>query len=251
MMGSAMLGSTPTTDRNGGEPALSLTKRLTDYSDPGSFGSRLRRRRIQWLVGLVRAAHEKRGAVSVLDLGGTAAYWRAFPTDTLEQCNVSITLLNLPEPDVHPVPLPPRFRAVDGDACRLVDYEDQSVDIVHSNSVLEHVGGWAQMEAFAKEVRRVGRAYFVQTPNFWFPMEPHFMMPGFHWLPKPARVWLVQQAAFGHRRRQESVAAAVRIVESVDLIDRSMFRSLFPDADHVTERFFMLPKSLMAIKKAV
>ncbi len=227
-----------------------LTKRLTDYTDPNSFASRLRRRRIQGLVGLVRAAHATRGEVTVLDLGGTAAYWRAFPTDVLEQCDVCVTLLNLPDSEVQPVPLPARFRAVEGDACRLVNYQDRSVDIVHSNSVLEHVGGWTQMESFAREVRRVGKAYFVQTPNFWFPIEPHFMMPAFHWLPKPARVWLVQRAGFGHLRRQESVAEAARLIESIELIDRSMFRSLFPDAEHVTERFFGLPKSLLAIRKA-
>jgi hypothetical protein len=226
-----------------------LTKRLTDYTDPRSFGSRMRQRRMQGLVDLVRAAHARRGTVSILDLGGTAAYWRAFPAEVLDACDVRVTLLNLPDSEVQPVALSPRFIAVEGDACRLDGYPDRSVDIVHSNSVLEHVGGWRPMEAFAHEVRRVGRAYFVQTPNFWFPMEPHFMTPGFQWLPKPVRVWLVQRAALGHLERQRSVSDAVRLVESIDLVDRAMFRSLFPDADHVTERFLGLPKSLLAIRR--
>ena len=75
------------------------------------------------------------------------------------------------------------------------------------------------------------------------------MMLDFHWLPRQARVRLVQQAGFGHLRRQESVAEAARLIESIELIDRSMFRSLFPDAEHVTERFFGLPKSLLAIRR--
>ena len=141
MMASTMLGPRTSSEEIGGEPGLSLIKRLTDYTDPNSFGSRLRRRRIQALVSLVPAAHAKRDAVTVLDLGGTAAYWRAFPTDTLEQCDVCVTLLNLPDSEVQRTPMPLRFRFVEGDACRLVNYQDRSVDIVHSNSVLEHVGG--------------------------------------------------------------------------------------------------------------
>jgi Methyltransferase domain len=229
---------------------MTLARRLTDYTDPDSFASRLRRRRMGGLVSLVRDAYQRTGPVSILDLGGTGAYWRAFPREILEECQVSVTLLNLPDPEAQPVELPPRFRAVEGDACHLVAYEDRSVDIVHSNSVIEHVGDWTRMEAFASEVRRVGKAYFVQTPNFWFPVEPHALAPLFHWLPRPLRVWLLLHVGLGHLERQESVADAARVVGSIELLDRRMLRALFPDASVQTERFCRLPKSLIAIKTA-
>jgi hypothetical protein len=228
---------------------MTLARRLTDYTDPDSFASRLRRRRLMALVSLVREAYRLRGAVRVLDLGGTVAYWRAFPTELFGECRISITLLNLPDSEIQPIAVPPGFELLPGDGCRMPQYGEASFDIVHSNSVIEHVGDWERMEAFASEIRRVGRAYFVQTPNFWFPVEPHFMVPFFQWLPRPTRVLLMRRFALGHFPRQRTVAEAARIVDSIRLLDRRLFGALFPDADITTERYFGLPKSLVAIRR--
>ena len=67
-----------------------------------------------------------------------------------------------------------------GDACDLAGYPDRSVDLVHSNSVIEHVGGWPRMAAMAGELMRVARAGWVQTPAWEFPIEPHFHAPLVH-----------------------------------------------------------------------
>jgi len=76
------------------------------------------------------------------------------------------------------------FKFFEADGCNLAAFADHSFDIAHSNSVLEHVGSWARMVQFAKEVSRVSEKYFVQTPNYWFPIEPHFVTPFFQWFPK-------------------------------------------------------------------
>lgn len=76
---------------------------------------------------------------------------------------------------------------VHGDA-RDLPFADASFDYVVSNAVIEHVGGpdgAQQMIAESDRVARVG--YLHTTPNRWFPIEPHVMMPLLHWLPERAR----------------------------------------------------------------
>jgi SAM-dependent methyltransferase len=76
----------------------------------------------------------------------------------------------------------PRIAYAQGDACAL-PFEDGTFDVVHSNAVIEHVGGRARQEAFVREALRVGRRVFVTTPNRWFPVEVHTALPFVHWLP--------------------------------------------------------------------
>ena len=85
-------------------------------------------------------------------------------------------------------------------------------------------------------------------PAFSFPMEPHFGMPYFHWLPEPARVWMLQHFALGHYPRLPDLRDAIRCHENVRLISRRQFAFLFPDASIERERFLGLTKSLMAVR---
>jgi SAM-dependent methyltransferase len=56
-------------------------------------------------------------------------------------------------------------------------------DIVFSNAVIEHVGSRAAQAAFVQELCRVGKAFFITTPNRWFPVEHHSGLPLLHFLP--------------------------------------------------------------------
>ena len=125
----------------------------------------------------------------------------------------------------------------------------QELTIAHCNSVIEHVGDWQRMVSFARELSRVAPRHFVQTPNYWFPIEPHFMMPFFHWFPKPVRLWLVLHFNLGFWRKANTIDEAMRIIEHARLLTKKMFRELFPEYTIVLERFFLLPKSILAIKK--
>ena len=110
----------------------------------------------------------------VLDNGGSEFNW------ALAACHPQLTILNLR------FRFPPgsdRTRFLAGDA-RCLPFHSESFDIVYSNSVIEHVGDDRDIHRFAHEVRRVGKAYYVQTPNRWFPVEPHYLAPLIHFLPK-------------------------------------------------------------------
>lgn len=224
-------------------------KKLVNYNDPNSFASRLRRKRAQRLAEVVAAITRARGSCRILDVGGTHAYWNIFADSWFAEFNVSITLLNL-----EAVPVPEnardRFSSVAGDACRLAGYGNGEFDLVHSNSVIEHVGSWERMCSMAGEARRVGRNVYLQTPYFWFPIEPHFLTPFVHWLPMSARTWLAGKTAMGNWPRAANLDEAIRAQQSAVLLDKRMMNALFPDARVHFERFAGLPKSLIAIRTA-
>jgi hypothetical protein len=213
-----------------------LAKRVCNYGSQQSVGSELRAKRISPLLGLIEAAFKQNGYVSIIDIGGTEKYWGIVPREYLIAHNVKITIVNLPG-KVMPEDHGP-FNFVQADACNLARFGDKSFDIAHSNSVVEHVGDWECMVRFSEELSRVSKSYFVQTPNYWFPIEPHCMAPFFHWLPEPTRIWLVSRCQLGHWEKGASTTEAVRIVQSARLLNKRMLQSLFEDADVLTERFF-------------
>jgi hypothetical protein len=74
-----------------------------------------------------------------------------------------------------------QYVAADGRDLPFTDYE---FDFVHSSAVLEHVGSRQRQAKFLAEAWRVARkGIFITTPNRWFPVEFHTVMPFAHWLP--------------------------------------------------------------------
>ena len=132
-----------------------------------------------------------------------------------------------------------------GDATSLAGFANNSFDIVFSNSVLGHVGGWARQQQMAAEVRRVGRRYFVQTPNHRFPLDWRTMVPFFHWLAPSMQAWFFQRIRVGRYQRVHDPAAAAELAVRVRNITRSELRTLFPEATIVSERVCGLTKSFM------
>lgn len=222
-----------------------LAKSLSGFDDRRSFRYRLRMRRLVPLMRMIEDVHRTKGSVSIIDVGGTRRYWNLLPIDFLDRHRVAVTIVNLPG-DAMPAP-EPHFSYAQADGCHLAEVADGAYDIAHSNSVVEHVGDWSRMKQFASEIKRIAPRYVVQTPSYWFPVEPHCMTPVFHWLPKPWRVALVQRFGLGHWARASSVDEAVQIVESARLLDRGMFGALFPAATLLTERFLLLPKSYTVV----
>jgi hypothetical protein len=97
----------------------------------------------------------------------------------------------------------------------------------------------------AREVKRVGMRYFVQTPNKYFPIEPHFLFPCFQFLPVPVRTWLLQHFHLGWRGRVADPQAARASVNSVRLLTRAELTDLFPEASLFEEKLLGLTKSFV------
>jgi hypothetical protein len=91
----------------------------------------------------------------------------------------------------------PSVRVVRADG-RELPFEDAAFDLGFSNAVVEHVaGGREGQRRFVAELCRVARRVFVTTPNRWFPLDPHTLLPFAHWLPPgPARERLFHARGF-------------------------------------------------------
>jgi hypothetical protein len=81
----------------------------------------------------------------------------------------------------------PLVHAVRADG-RELPFADGTFELGFSNAVVEHVaGGRDGQRRFVHELCRVARRVFVTTPNRWFPLEVHTLLPLVHWLPEGAR----------------------------------------------------------------
>lgn len=197
----------------------------------------MRRARFGFFLSLLE---QLRGHVEILDIGGTQEYWDLMTGG--EPGDVRVTLLNIEHQQV----TSRHFVSAVGDAREMPEFHDKSFDVVFSNSVIEHVGNYASQKSMADEVMRVGKRFFVQTPNKRFPVEPHFLFPFFQYLPVSMRAQLVHRFDVGWYKRIPSIDAARAEVSSIQLLTRSRFASLFPGAAIYEEKFFGLTKSFVA-----
>jgi hypothetical protein len=171
----------------------------------------------------------------ILDVGGTALNWN------LLSAHPQVTFLNLPSSgEAHIV----------GDG-RYLPFRDRSFDIVFSNSVIEHISSPEDQCRFAEEVRRTGKAYWVQTPDRRFPVEPHLVTPFLHWLPKRVRIAIARRFTFWsllERPSPDRWEYYIRhCAEEVRLLGTRELQALFPEARIIRERFLGLSKSLIAV----
>ncbi|PYU40322.1 MAG: SAM-dependent methyltransferase [Acidobacteria bacterium] len=213
-------------------------RQLADVSNPSSFSNRMRFRRFQLFESLIATLPRP---LRILDVGGTNLFWEN--RDWVNRDDIQIVTLNLQaEPKSFS-----NIESVIGDATDLSQFADASFDIVFSNSVIEHLFTLENQRRMAAEVQRVGKAIWVQTPNFWFPIEPHFLVPGWQWLPTEVRVRLIRRWRCGHRGPCTEPVRARQLVTEVRLMTRAELRQAFPGADLVPERFLGLAKSWVVI----
>jgi hypothetical protein len=118
--------------------------------------------------------------------------------------------------------------------------------------VIEHVGTRADQQRFADEVRRVGRSYWIQTPNRRFPVELHLMLPLIHYFPKGLQRAIVTRFTVWQylvRPHEAERASYVNhFLSDLNLLDAHALQLLFPNATILRERMAGLSKSLVAVR---
>ena len=205
-----------------------------------SLQRRFRARRMKLLARAVGLTPQMR----VLDVGGTIEIWRLAPVMP------RVVLLNQA---FWPHQMEAAEGVILGDGTRL-PFADQSFDLVFSNSVIEHVGDQAAQTRFAREIARVGKRYWVQTPNRYFPIEHHLWTPLVHWLPRAWQRAIVRRFSIWRLVTKHNAAEREFYVnhylDTIRLLSAPELAALFPGAAIVRERSFGWTKSLVAWKSS-
>jgi Methyltransferase domain len=113
----------------------------------------------------------------------------------------------------------PQVRAVRADG-RSLPFADGEFDLGFSNAVLEHVGGERDQRQFVHELCRVAHRVFLATPNRWFPLDPHTLLPFAHWLPRAPR-----ERVYRALRREQGLG--------VELLGPHHLLELFPNSSRL------------------
>ena len=215
---------------------------LTNAENGGSLSAKLRTKRFNLFKSLF---HQSSVPLKILDVGGRETIWvREGFCDPDSSDRVQITILNVKQEPI----TAPNVVSVVGDARNMSQFADDEFDIVFSNSVIEHVGDYDDQMLMAREVQRVGKKYFVQTPNLYFPIEPHFMYPCFQFLPLQFKVWILLNIGRRHRK-VETREKALRIANEIKLLSKRDFGGVVPQATIFEEKSWGLSKAFIAYEK--
>jgi len=202
-----------------------------------SINQKFREKRFNFFTTLLEGIKSDE-PIQILDIGGTEIYWERMKFTANN--NVIITLLNL-----ETVPTKNNnFISIKGDACDLSSFKDKQFDIVFSNSVIEHLFSIDNQKKMANEAMRVGKFYFVQTPNYFFPIEPHWLFPFFQFFPSKTRVFLTKNFDLGHYKKSVNKEDAIKRVNEVKLLTEKQMKKLFPRGKVYRETFLSLVKSI-------
>lgn len=208
-----------------------LRSRTTSWAANSDAIRRGRERRYQLFVKLCAVQPDER----ILDVGaGQGAALERFNTVN------PIVAVDLVAPTASGWMGQANVEVGQADGTRL-PFADREFPVVFSNSVIEHVPKELQ-QAFASEVRRVSERYYVQTPNKWFPIEPHYQLPLVQFLPERLMKALNRRFSFGWREKGRW--------EPIKLLSARELQRLFPDAEIHRERVLGLTKSLMAVRRS-
>ena len=216
-----------------------MKKRLFNNTIPGSLSNKFRRKRFVIFREILDSLSQP---VKILDLGGTENFWLQMgitESDPYRICilnteKITTTLKNI--------------NYMRGSAADFAEY-NIDFDVIFSNSLIEHLGSHGLRKKMADSIISEGKPYFIQTPNYYFPVEPHFLFPCFQYMPRKLKVSLVSNFDMGWYKKTKDKTTAGEIIDSVYLLNKNEVAELFPGAEIILEKFLGLNKSVIALKR--
>lgn len=205
-------------------------------ANKGSLGDRFRAKRFEYFEKCLATLD---GPVRILDIGGRDYFWINRGYHLRE--DLEITLINLSAfESAHE-----NIKSIAGDATDLKQFSDNHFDIAFSNSVIEHLYTWENQEKMAAECHRIAARFFVQTPNKYFFIEPHYQLPFFNFFPDFLAKAILTKTSMSLGEKWSKERAETSLAE-IRLLSLREFKTLFPGSTIFTEKFFGLRKSFTA-----
>lgn len=220
---------------------FSFLKKWADVSNPESLSNQFRAKRFRYFLDLIEGLPKP---VKILDIGGTQLFWERMKFTSPD--DVYIILLNN-EPVKTTLP---NFTFVHGSASEIDLIPNNNYDIIFSNSVIEHAGNFSKQKKMADGITGTGKKFYIQTPNFYFPLEPHFLFLFFQFLPKKFKIFLLRHFNLGWYEKQCDKQSAERTADSVNLVKFKELKVLFPNSKIIREKFFFLTKSFIVLNNS-
>lgn len=228
---------------------ITSLEKIYDNRRSDSFVNSLRKKRMDLFNSLLANLEH---SVKILDLGGRPIFWEnTFFEEKgfCDQKNLEIMVVNIKPDELKNVKYP-NIKTMVGDARYLNQFGDKEFDVVFSNSLIEHVGDYENQRQMANEVMRVGKRYFVQTPNLYFPIEPHFLLPFFQFFPEKLQVWVLMNigaAMYTDKKwiKYTDPEKALARAKSAKLLSKKQLMELFPGGQLWEEKMLGLTKSFI------
>jgi len=186
----------------------------------------------------------------VLDIGAEADPFGARGLQLIDSYpwKHRISVINVsPEHILSIKKLYPEIEAVIGDACKL-PWPDKCFDVVYSNAVIEHLGSLEKQHKMASEIMRVGKRWFVTTPNRWYPFEFHMRLPFVTWLPGNGYLWAGRIVSYNHVKKRYTFGSKgtdLRLMTAQEL------KCCFPTSNVIKQRVTFIAETLIVVGEDV
>jgi len=217
-----------------------IIDKIYNHQNSNSLASKLRKKRFAFFQFLLESLPSP---IKVLDVGGTLSFWENICILHEVNKKIDITIINRYLEENNSAY--PNIKQFVGDATNMKTFKDKEFDVIFSNSVIEHVGDYEQQLKMARELMRVSKRYFLQTPNLYFPIEPHFVFPFFQFLPIEMRILLLSKFDLGWMKKTSNKEKAREIITGIKLLKKNEFTNLFPNSNLYEEKFLGLTKSFI------
>jgi len=137
----------------------------------------------------------------------------------------------------------PEVDARIGDACDL-PWEDKYFDVVYSNAVIEHIANFKRQRKMATEIMRVGKRWFVTTPNRLYPFEFHMRLPFVTWLPRNGYIWFGQIISYNHVKKRYMTGIKHN---NLRLMTVKELKYCFPTSRIIKQRVTFMAETLISV----